>query len=166
VIKIWYHKGINKGEDMIKEVIDKEIRMKIAKEVLLDLPEWFGIEEYTKEYIENSGNFPFFAAYDKDIIVGFISLKETSEHTIEIYCMGVIKKFHNNGFGKKLFDSAKLYSIEKKYKFMQVKTVKQGTYDIYDKTNAFYKSVGFLEFEVFPKLWDEWNPCQVFVLAI
>ncbi len=45
---------------MIKEVIDKRIRMKIAKEVLLDLPEWFGIEEYTKEYIENSGNFPFF----------------------------------------------------------------------------------------------------------
>ncbi len=50
---------------------------------------------------------------------------------------GVIKKFHNNGFGKKLFDSAKLYSIEKNYKLMQVKTVKQGTYDIYDKTKRF-----------------------------
>ena len=80
--------------------------------------------------------------------------------------MGVLKQYHNKGFGKKLFDSAKSYSLKKQYKFMQVKTVKQQTYDIYDKTIAFYKSVGFLEFEVFPKLWDEWNPCQVFVLSL
>lgn len=151
---------------MIKEVMDKKYRMNIAKEVLLDLPEWFGMDEYTKMYIANSAELPFFAIYDNKSLVGFISLKETSKHTIEIYCMGVLKRYHNKGFGKKLFYAAKFYAIKMNYKFMQVKTVKHGTYDIYDKTNAFYKSVGFLEFEVFPKLWDEWNPCQVFVLAL
>lgn len=30
----------------------------------------------------------------------------------------------------------------------------------------FYKSLGFKEFEVFPTLWDEWNPCQIYVMYL
>ncbi len=26
--------------------------------------------------------------------------------------------------------------------------------------------LGFKEFEVFPTLWDEWNPCQIYVMAL
>ena len=44
---------------------------------------------------------------------------------------------------------------------MQVKTVQMGRYEDYDRTNRFYLSLGFKEFEVFPLLWDEWNPCQI-----
>ena len=33
-------------------------------------------------------------------------------------------------------------------------------------TNAFYETLGFREFECFPTLWDEWNPCQVYVKYI
>jgi hypothetical protein len=33
----------------------------------------------------------------------------------------------------------------------------------YDLTNAFYVSCDFYVLEVFPTLWDEWNPCQVMV---
>ena len=36
----------------------------------------------------------------------------------------------------------------------------------YDNTNKFYISLGFKEFEIFPTLWDEWNPCQVYVMAL
>ena len=39
-------------------------------------------------------------------------------------------------------------------------------YEDYDKTNHFYLSLGFKEFEVFPTLWDEYNPCQVYVMAL
>ena len=52
------------------------------------------------------------------------------------------------------------------YSFLQVKTVQMGKYDDYDATNRFYLSLGFKEFEVFPTLWDEWNPCQVYVMAL
>jgi len=41
-----------------------------------------------------------------------------------------------------------------------------GKYEAYDKTNRFYLALGFKEFEVFPNLWDEWNPCQVYIMAI
>ena len=35
-----------------------------------------------------------------------------------------------------------------------------------DETNCFYLSLGFKEFEIFPTLWDEWNPCQVYVMGL
>lgn len=49
---------------------------------------------------------------------------------------------------------------------MQVKTVKMGVYEDYDKTNLFYQALGFNELEVFPLLWDEANPCQVYIMSI
>lgn len=48
---------------------------------------------------------------------------------------------------------------------MQVKTVKMGMYEDYDRTNRFYLSLGFKELEVLP-LWDEANPCQVYIMYI
>ena len=41
-----------------------------------------------------------------------------------------------------------------------------GRYEQYDRTNLFYRSLGFKEFEVFPALWDEGNPFQVYVMAL
>ena len=35
----------------IKEVIDKKEKEEISKEVLYDLPEWFGLPESTENYI-------------------------------------------------------------------------------------------------------------------
>ena len=52
------------------------------------------------------------------------------------------------------------------YEFIQVKTVKMGMYEDYDRTNLFYISCGFKELEVFPLLWDEANPCQIYVMSL
>jgi hypothetical protein len=41
-----------------------------------------------------------------------------------------------------------------------------GRYREYDETNLFYMSLGFKEFEVIPDLWDENNPCQIYVMSI
>jgi GNAT superfamily N-acetyltransferase len=109
---------------------------------------------------------PFFAAYDHKEAIAFISLKETSKYTAEIYCMGVLKKYHRKGIGRKIFQAFETYAIKNGYKFLQVKTVEEGKYDSYDLTNAFYKSLGFYPLEVFPKIWDEWNPCQILVKLI
>ncbi|MFT8739106.1 MAG: GNAT family N-acetyltransferase, partial [Lacticaseibacillus paracasei] len=47
--------------------------------------------------------------------------------------------------------------------YLQVKTVDEGHYPEYDQTIRFYESVGFERLEVFPTLWDAWNPCLVLV---
>jgi len=153
-------------EVKVTEIIKEVQKRLIAKEVLFDLPEWFGIPEYTNDYIEKSTKIPFLAIYVNDKVIGFGSLKETSKFAIEIFCMGILKQYHRNGFGKSLY-----YKLEKKakelgYKYIHVKTVKTGKYLEYDKTNAFYKSVGFCELEVLPTLWDEWNPCQIYIKTI
>lgn len=94
------------------------------------------------------------------------SLKETGKDTVELAVMGILKKYHRNGIGRELFYSAKKFASEKGYSFIQVKTVQMGKYREYDKTNMFYIALGFREFELFPTLWDEQNPCQIYVMAL
>ncbi len=47
----------------------------IAKQVLDDLPEWFGIPESTANYIEKSKNMPFLAGFIDGKAVGFKALE-------------------------------------------------------------------------------------------
>lgn len=93
-------------------------------------------------------------------------LKQTGKDTVELAVMGVLKEYHRKGLGKALFECAKRAAYEKGYSFLQVKTVQMGKYEDYDKTNRFYMALGFKEFEVFPTLWDEGNPCQIYVMAL
>jgi GNAT superfamily N-acetyltransferase len=151
---------------MVKLIEEKNEKKEIAELVLLDLPDWFGIPENTKNYINESSVLPFFAYFFNNQPIGFITLKETSPYTAEIHCMGILKKYHRCSFGRELFRAFEKYTREQGYLFIQVKTVKQGCYDEYDKTNIFYKSMGFYELEVFPTLWDKRNPCQIFIKSI
>ena len=150
----------------IKEVLLKEEKQRITREILEALPDWFGIEESREDYIKKSAELIFFAAYDNEKPVGFICLIETGKDTAEICVMGVLKEYHRHGIGRLLFDELKSAAIREGYSFLQVKTVQMGKYDDYDATNRFYLSLGFKEFEVFPTLWDEWNPCQIYVMSL
>ena len=119
-----------------------------------------------EEYIEDSVGKIFFCAYKDEKPVGFLYLKQTGKDTVELAVMGVQKEYHRNGIGKSLFECAKKVICEKGYSFIQVKTVQMGKYEDYDKTNRFYISLGFKEFEIFPTLWDEWKPCQIYVMTL
>ena len=152
---------------MVIRQIDSDIeKASIARTLLESLPDWFGIPESTEEYIVDSKGRPFFCAYADDVPIGFLYLKETGRHTVELAVMGVLKEYHRQGVGRKLFAEAKIEAKRIGYSFIQVKTVQMGRYDIYDDTNRFYLSLGFKELEVFPTLWDECNPCQIYIMAI
>ena len=151
---------------MIKSVSDEEQKKNIARQILKALPEWFGIPESTEKYISESGEQEMLVAFENEAPIGFISLKKTGKDTVELVVMGVKKEYHRQGIGKELFNTAKCAVRDKGYSFIQVKTVQMGKYKEYDATNMFYLSLGFKEFEVFPTLWDEWNPCQIYVMAI
>lgn len=105
-------------------------------------------------------------ALEEDKPLGFLYLKQTGKDTVELAVMGVLKEYHQKGIGRKLFECAKKIVSNKGYSFIQVKTVQMGKYEDYDKTNMFYLSLGFKELEVFPTLWDEANPCQIYVMAL
>lgn len=151
--------------DIVK-VTDDLGKKKIARNVLEALPGWFGIPEAREEYIEDSVGKPFYCARKNEKNIGFLYLKETGKDTVELAVIGVLKEYHHNGIGKVLFEYAKKEIQEKGYSFIQVKTVQMGKYETYDETNRFYLALGFKEFEVFPTLWDKWNPCQVYIMAV
>ena len=102
---------------MVKEINDKNIKMKISRKILEDLPEWFGIPEYIENYINESSTMPFFAAYVNEEPVGFIALKETSTVTAEIYCMDLLQ-YHRKG-RTNLYTSLK--NLQKKKDINKVK---------------------------------------------
>ena len=147
---------------MVRWISDPAEKARIAEKILTALPEWFGIPESTREYIEKSRVLPFWA-FNED---GFIAMKSTSRYTAEIFVMGVMPNMHRMGIGRALVQALQAYAAENGYEYLQVKTVQKGHYAEYDSTNVFYEVAGFRELECFPTLWDAQNPCQIYIKAI
>lgn len=151
---------------MIEQIFDKSIKRTIARKVLEALKDWFEVDESREQYIRESADRIFIAAKENNEYVGFLCLKETGRDTVELAVMGVLMEYHRSGIGRQLFEKAKAIAVSEGYSFMQVKTVQMGKYPDYDRTNLFYLSCGFKEFDVFPTYWDEDNPCQIYVMAL
>lgn len=151
---------------MIIKIEDKKLKENICMEILEALPEWFEIPESRVTYAKNCRDIPLWADIEGNAARGFIALKETSKYTAEVYVMGVRKECHRLGIGRQLFNEFYSYAKDNKYEFIQVKTVREGIYPDYDLTNNFYQQVGFRELECMEGLWDEANPCQVYVMSV
>ena len=153
-------------EATIQAIQNPEEKQRIARAILEALPEWFGIPEARESYIRESFGQLMLASSEDGGARGFLCLKETGKDTLEIAVLGVRKEYHRRGVGTALVEAAKGLAQEMGYSFLQVKTVRMGRYPEYDATNRFYLRCGFREFEVFPTLWDERNPCQIYVMAL
>ena len=152
---------------MIREITEKSMRMTITEQVLTNLPEWFGIPSATKEYIEESGKLPMWAAFHEERAVGFLSLLQHNEYSAELYVMGILKPYQHMGYGKALFESVMSWCRENHIEYLQVKTLDSSSSDPnYAKTRGFYRKMGFRPLECFKTLWDEWNPCLVMVMKV
>ena len=151
---------------MVQVIQNAEEKQRTARAILEALPERFGIPEAREDYVHESARQIMLASSENGELTGFLCLKETGKDTLEIAVMGVRKENHRQGIGTALVESAKQRAQEMGYSFLQVKTVQMGRYPEYDATNRFYLRCGFKEFEVFPTLWDERNPCQFYVMAV
>ena len=151
---------------MIRIVCSAEEKRRIARLILETLTDWFGIPEARETYIRESADEIMLVSEENGEPNGFLCLKETGKDTVELAVMGVLPEYHRKGIGTKLFEAAKEIAVEKGFSFLQVKTVQMGKYEEYDRTNMFYLALGFKEFEVFPTLWDECNPCQIYVMSL
>ena len=150
----------------IQMLDDRQEKQRVARVILEALPEWFGIPEARENYIRESADEIMLVSSEGGEPDGFLCLKETGKATVELAVMGVLQPYHRQGIGRQIFQKAREIATAQGYSFMQVKTVAMGKYPDYDKTNLFYISCGFREFEVFPELWDEDNPCQIYVMAL
>ena len=147
---------------VIEEVKDENQKKAVVAEVLKDLPEWFGIPESTQAYIEGITDLQVWAAYQESDLTGFVSLSYSSEDCAEIDCLGVKKAYQGRKIGSQLLATLES-EARKKVDYLQVKTVAEGSNKDYDRTNVFYRSLGFKKLEIFPQLWGSQNPCQILI---
>jgi len=154
-----------KNRMMIEELSEDKTR--ICEDILRSLPEWFGIEEAVKNYIEEVRARPMFVAVEKGMTAGFLSLTVNNKFTGEIHVMGVKREFHRRGVGKDLVAHAETYLSERGFKFLTVKTLSPSRESSeYEKTRKFYLALGFVPLEEFKTLWGEANPCLFLAKAI
>lgn len=151
----------------IEEVFDETQKIEIATNILRTLPHWFGVPESTQEYIDKSSKLPFFSAVDESKVLGFVSIKENNQYSVEIYVMGILLDYHRKGIGRALIDSVMSWTKERGYEFLQVKTLDESHPDLhYSNTRKFYLSVGFRPLECLPELWGKENPCLIMIKHI
>ena len=147
---------------VIEEVKYENQKKAVVAEVLKDLPEWFGIPESTQAYIEGITDLQVWAAYQESDLTGFVSLSYSSDDCAEIDCLGVKKAYQGRKIGSQLLATLES-KARKKVDYLQVKTMAESSNKDYDRTNVFYRSLGFKKLEIFPQLWGSQNPCQILI---
>jgi GNAT superfamily N-acetyltransferase len=128
--------------------------------ILRSVPEWFGIEEALLEYVANTTTLPTFVIRDDTRALGFISLRQHFAHAWEIDCIAIHATMRNKGLGALLLAHVERWLVTQGARFLQVKTIAAENPNLYyAQTRAYYERMGFAALEVFPELWDSWNPC-------
>lgn len=151
----------------LREIVHKKEKIKIAREILEGLPNWFGIPESIDEYVEESKKMPFYTVVDQECTIGFVAIKQHNDFAAEVYVMGINAQYHRRGVGKKLMACCETFCKKKGIAFLQVKTLDETHPDpYYAKTRAFYYAMGFRPLEVFPSLWDIANPCLLMIKSV
>ena len=132
----------------------------LCEPVLRALPDWFGIEEATRQYVADTAVFPTLLAFHTHHPVGFLTLKQHTPYAAEIHVMAVLPDWHRHGVGRALLAASEAYLCEQNVEFLQVKTLSaQDPDEGYGRTRQFYLAVGFRPLQEFPLLWGEDNPC-------
>ena len=145
----------------IVEIEDPAERSRIAEAVLRDIPDWFGIEESTRDYIQGAAALPTFAAEPDR---GFLCLKQHTPAAAEVYVMGVRRAHQRQGIGRALVETAESWCRAQGIRYLHVKTLGPSRPDEgYAATRAFYAALGFVALEELHGLWDEANPTLVLV---
>lgn len=139
----------------------------VCEPILHALPEWFGIEQATRQYIEDIQDRPTLLASVGREVVGFLTLTLHNEHAAEIHVMAVRPEWHRRGTGRALTRVAERYLREQGVEYLQVKTLSAAHPDKgYARSREFYRAMGFRPLQEFPDLWGSANPCLQMIKSL
>jgi GNAT superfamily N-acetyltransferase len=142
-------------------------RSRVCEPILRALPQWFGLEEATNQYLKDIEVYPTFLAQAGDDVRGFLTLVEHNAYSAEIHVMGVHPEAQHRGVGGALVQAAECYLRQRGAEYLQVKTLSPRHPDKnYARTRKFYLAMGFRPLEEFPELWGPENPCLQMVKSL
>jgi GNAT superfamily N-acetyltransferase len=132
--------------------------------LLRDLPEWFGIEEAVRGYIEAARTLPGAAAIAGDDIVGVCLVRRHTDVAAEIELLAVRRDLHRQAIGRRLLQCIEADLLADGVRLLEVKTFgPSGDSAEYERTRAFYRACGFLPLEERTDIWGPENPCLISV---
>jgi GNAT superfamily N-acetyltransferase len=131
----------------------------LCRELLNELPDWFGIPEAVDEYVATAERATAVVAIADRLEVGLLTLVRHTTFAAEIDVMAVKPDHHRLGIGRTMVDRAERVLTKDGIEYLQVKTLADTVeYEPYARTRAFYLACGFRPLQVFPDLWDPENP--------
>ncbi|WP_454851460.1 GNAT family N-acetyltransferase [Promicromonospora soli] len=157
-------------------------RSDAAHDILEELPEWFGIDRFTHEYVEAAAKFPNYVAVavpesPSDVgpdggdvpledVLGVLLVDQRYPTSAEVHLLAVRRKHHRAGIGRTLMERVEDDLRAQGVRLLSVKTLGPSASDPdFDRTRAFYTACGFHPVEEFPDLWVD-NPCLLMVKAL
>ncbi|HEX9065102.1 MAG TPA: GNAT family N-acetyltransferase [Streptosporangiaceae bacterium] len=157
-----------------------------VERLLRSLPDWFGIESSTAEYIRRAAELPAYLAWRPGQVgppatpaavatpaaasgsfpAGALLAIRHFPAAAEIYLMAVDPAAHRRGAGRALVTAAERDLAADGVRFLQVKTLGSSHPDLgYARTRAFYLALGFEPLEEITGLWPE-NPCLIMIKSL
>lgn len=149
----------------IIKIEDRNEKSIIAEEVLENSEKFFQPIKTKYEYIEEVKDLDFFAAFEGEEVLGFISSKYSSFDCGEIHTFGVKKEYKGKEIDRLLYENLENY-LKTKVDFIQIKTIAEGISERADRIISFYRSLGFKDLEVIPEIWGHRNPCLIMIKKI
>ena len=121
------------------------------------------MQKFIDEELREFGDavFDYAAEFEHKFYTGADIENLVREALSELYQEGYLEPV-----GRELFQALYGYARDQGARYLTVKTVEMGRYEDYDQTNRFYQALGFVELECLPGLWDEANPCQIYIMDV
>jgi len=130
----------------------------ICRDILSELPDWFGIPEANAGYANDAETMPTWLARDSGAVVGLMILKRHFPESAEIWLLATRLALRRTGIGRALVAAGETEARSDGVRFLSVKTLGPSVpYEPYEETRAFYRALGFAPIEEFPSLWGPEN---------
>jgi GNAT superfamily N-acetyltransferase len=143
---------------------DGVVSAQVAEAAMRALPQWFGLEEPLRHYVQAARTLPTFIATENSAGVGFLTLKPQTPVASEIFALGVLREWHRHGIGRALVEAAVQFAQSQGVRLLQVKTLGPShPSENYARTRVFYESLGFIPMEETTAFWGAANPCLILV---
>ena len=134
--------------------------------ILRDLPDWFGIEEALRAYVDDIVTMETLGAWHGEDLLGFVTLKRHFDRAAEIHVMAVRAPHHRRGIGRALLHAAERRLREDGVRWLQLKTLGPSHPDEgYRRTRAFYEALGYEPIEESASRWPG-NPSLQMIKAL
>lgn len=140
------------------EKISADLAEQLCRQITADLPEYFGLSECNEHYAIGVRTRDNFAVKLGPNYLGLLSLEFPYPKNANIYWMGVLHLYHNQGIGQMLVDAASHYASHLGAVTMTVETLAPDESDEnYLKTYGFYEGQGFKPLFNLKPAGYEWN---------